>query len=97
MVSKQLFFVIKGPALFPVVGNLFSLWLSLRKLKYHHRVWQDWSRKYGNILGLRLGNINVVVISGRDMIKEVSSREVFDGRPNGFFYLLRSFNKKLGK
>ncbi|CAH2244365.1 farnesoate epoxidase-like [Pararge aegeria] len=85
-----------GPPLMPIIGNLFSLWLSLKKLKYHHSVWQEWSKKYGNILGLRLGYTNVVVVSGRDLIKEVSSKDVFDGRPNGFFYLLRSFNKKLG-
>ncbi|XP_023936785.2 farnesoate epoxidase [Bicyclus anynana] len=85
-----------GPPLMPFIGNLLSLWLSLKKLKYHHSVWQDWAKKYGNILGLRFGSTNVVVVSGKDMIREVSSREVFDGRPNGFFYLLRSFNKKLG-
>ncbi|XP_045766237.1 farnesoate epoxidase-like [Maniola jurtina] len=85
-----------GPPLIPIVGNLLSLWLSLKKFKYHHTVWQEWSKKYGSILGLRLGYTYVVVVSGRDMIKEVSSRDVFDGRPNGFFYLLRSFNKKLG-
>ncbi|XP_053606364.1 farnesoate epoxidase-like isoform X2 [Plodia interpunctella] len=70
--------------------------MGLKNHKYHHKLWQSWSKIYGNILGLRLGLINVVVVSGRDMIKEVSSREVFEGRPDGFMYTMRSFGKKLG-
>lgn len=81
----------------PIIGNLFSVWLNLRRLKYHHVVWQEWSRQYGEVLGLQLGSINLVVVSGADRIKEVLSREVFYGRPDGFFYTLRSFGKKIGK
>ncbi|XP_072947790.1 farnesoate epoxidase-like isoform X2 [Epargyreus clarus] len=40
--------------------------------------------------------MNIVVVSGRHMIKEVLSREVFDGRPDGFFYTMRNFGKKIG-
>ncbi|XP_045450914.1 farnesoate epoxidase-like [Melitaea cinxia] len=85
-----------GPPLVPLLGNLLSVWLNLKKFKYHHSIWQNWSHKYGNILGLRLGFVNVVVVSGKHFIKEVSTRDVFDGRPNGFFYLMRSFGKKIG-
>ncbi|CAD0200803.1 unnamed protein product [Chrysodeixis includens] len=38
----------------------------------------------------------MVVVSGKDMIKEVSTRAVFDGRPDGLFHLMRQFGKKLG-
>ncbi|XP_048487627.1 farnesoate epoxidase [Plutella xylostella] len=85
-----------GPMPLPIIGNLFSVWLNLRRLKYHHVVWQEWSRQYGEVLGLQLGSINLVVVSGADRIKEVLSREVFNGRPDGFFYTLRSFGKKIG-
>ncbi|CAH0729734.1 unnamed protein product, partial [Brenthis ino] len=85
-----------GPPLIPFIGNLLSVWINLRKLKNHHILWQNWSQKYGNILGLRLGFVNVVIVFGKDLIREVSTREVFDGRPNGLFYLMRSFGKKLG-
>ncbi|XP_046968676.1 farnesoate epoxidase-like [Vanessa cardui] len=85
-----------GPPLLPILGNVLSVWSNLKRFKYHHVVWQYWSNKYGPILGLRLGLVNVVIVSGKDFIKEVSTRDVFDGRPNGFFYLMRSFGKKLG-
>lgn len=81
----------------PIVGNLISVWFGLMKLKDHYRLWQSWAQIYGDIVGLQLGFINVVVVSGKDLIKEVSAREVFDGRPNGFFYMMRSFGKKIGK
>ncbi|XP_049874477.1 farnesoate epoxidase-like [Pectinophora gossypiella] len=84
------------PPTLPIIGNLLSAWFKYKELKYYHSVWQAWARQYGDILGLRLGFVDIVVVSGRDMIKEVSSREVFDGRPGGFFYMIRSFGKKLG-
>lgn len=90
-------FVILGPTILPIVGNLLSVLFELRKVKYHHSVWESWSRRYGNLLGLRLGVVNVVVVFGKDMIKEVISRDVFDGRPDGFLYTMRSFGKKLGE
>ncbi|CAK1586205.1 unnamed protein product [Parnassius mnemosyne] len=85
-----------GPPILPLLGNIISVWFNVKKLKYRHKLWQIWSRKYGNLLGLKLGSINVVIVSGKEYIKEVSSREVFEGRPDGFFYLIRSFGKKLG-
>ncbi|XP_038223594.1 farnesoate epoxidase-like [Zerene cesonia] len=85
-----------GPPIFPVVGNVLSVWFNLRRFKYHHCVWKNWSKRYGNLLGLKLGFLDVVIVFGKKYIKEVSSRDVFDGRPDGFFYTMRSFGKKLG-
>ncbi|KAJ8716133.1 hypothetical protein PYW08_013418 [Mythimna loreyi] len=85
-----------GPTPLPFLGNLLSVAFNLRSRIPHHTLWRSWARLYGNILGLRLGLINVVIVSGKDLIKEVSTREVFDGRPNGFFFMMRSFGKKFG-
>lgn len=80
----------------PILGNLLSVAFNLRSKIPHHTLWRRWANLYGNLLGLRLGLINVVIVSGKDLIKEVSTREVFDGRPDGFFFMMRSFGKKLG-
>ncbi|KAJ8713461.1 hypothetical protein PYW07_013831 [Mythimna separata] len=85
-----------GPTPLPFFGNLFSVAFKLRTGIPHHTLWRSWTQLYGNILGLRLGLINVVIVSGKDLIKEVSTREVFDGRPDGYFFMMRSFGKKLG-
>ncbi|XP_059054095.1 farnesoate epoxidase-like [Achroia grisella] len=85
-----------GPRSLPIIGNILSVWSDLKKYKYHHRVWQSWFQVYGNILGLKFGLLKIVIVSGRELIKEVSTREVFDSRPDGFLYTMRSFGKKLG-
>ncbi|KAG6459438.1 hypothetical protein O3G_MSEX011399 [Manduca sexta] len=85
-----------GPISLPLIGNLISVLLEVKKYECHHTLWQAWARKYGKIIGLKLGFVNVVVVSGRDLIKEVSFRDVFEGRPDGFFYTMRSFGEKLG-
>ncbi|KAJ2944347.1 hypothetical protein O0L34_g18349 [Tuta absoluta] len=85
-----------GPPSLPILGSLVAVWFKLKELKYYHSVWAAWAQQYGDVLGLKLGLCDVVVVSGRDMIKEVSTREVFDGRPGGFFYVMRSFGQKLG-
>lgn len=90
-------FNILGPKPLPVLGNILSVYLKLKIAKNHFKLWQIWSRQYGEILGMRLGFTNIVIVSGKDYIKEVSSREVFQGRPDGFLYTMRSFGKKLGK
>lgn len=48
-------------------------------------------------MGLRLGRNLVVTVSGVDAVKEVLTRDEFDGRPDGFFFRLRTFGKRLGK
>ncbi|XP_041987216.1 farnesoate epoxidase-like [Aricia agestis] len=85
-----------GPISLPIFGNLLSVWIALKTYKLHHVVWKKWSEKYGNIMGLKLGVLDVVVVTGKDLIIEVSNREEFDGRPDGLAFLMRSFEKKLG-
>ena len=80
----------------PVVGNYF--WFRQQKLSlgYYHLVWASLSTKYGPVVGLRLGRDCVVTVSGYDAIRDVLLRDEFDGRPDGFFFRLRTFGKRLG-
>ncbi|VEN54695.1 unnamed protein product, partial [Callosobruchus maculatus] len=85
-----------GPSFLPVVGN-YLLYRSMhQKLGYHHLVWTYLDKKYGDVVGMKLGRNYVVAASGPDAIKEVLTREDFDGRPDGFFFRLRTFGKRLG-
>lgn len=37
-----------------------------------------------------------MIISGREAIREFYNNDAMNGRPNGFFYCIRTFNKRLG-
>lgn len=85
-----------GPSWLPVIGNLNIYKKLLGSLGFHHLVWCELSKKYGNVVGLKLGRNIVVCVLGPDAIKEVMTREEFDGRPDGYLFRLRTFGKRLG-
>lgn len=53
-------------------------------------------KKYGSVVGLRIGRDRLILIDGRDAIREFYNLSEFNGRPDGFFYRIRSFDKRLG-
>ncbi|KAL2632661.1 hypothetical protein R1flu_004140 [Riccia fluitans] len=69
-----------GPPRWPVLGNL----LSLGKMAHHDMA--NLSRKYGELMYLKLGVVNSVVVSSPEMAKEFYKVQdsVFSGRPRGF-------------
>lgn len=54
-------------------------------------------KQYGPITGLKLGKVKLVVVSSKELIKEVSVRSEFEGRPDGYFWRLRSQGERFGK
>ncbi|CAH1107251.1 unnamed protein product [Psylliodes chrysocephalus] len=85
-----------GPKLLPIVGNFLHYRERLKALGYHHLVWMELYKKYGDIVGMKLGRNYVIGVFGANTIREVFTREDFDGRPDGFFFRLRTFGKRLG-
>ena len=79
-----------------ILGHVLTISKHLRKLKFHHLVWQKFSKLYGPLVGLKLVNTYLVIVSGKDMIRQLYNREELDGRPDGFFFRIRSFDKRLG-
>lgn len=63
---------------------------------FHHHIWQHLSQRYGDLVGLRLGKDRLVIVSGKDAIRKFYNMQEFDGRPDGFFFRVRSFDKRLG-
>jgi methyl farnesoate epoxidase / farnesoate epoxidase len=85
-----------GPRWLPIIGNILLVQQLLKVKRFYHLVWQTLSQQYGAVVGLRLGNDRVIIVSGREAIKEFYANELFDGRPDGFFFRVRSFDKRLG-
>lgn len=80
----------------PIVGNLCLVAQISQKFKFYHLMWAYFSKCYGTIVGFKFGSQKVIIVSGRKAIKELYSNEAFDGRPDGFFFRIRTFEKKLG-
>lgn len=78
------------------MGNLWYFKQALKTCGYIHLVWQDLHEIYGNVVGLRLGRDLVVTVFGPEAVREVLTREELNGRPDGYFFRMRTFGKRLG-
>lgn len=45
---------------------------------------------------MRIGHVRLVIISSRNAVREFYNMDAMNGRPNGFFYRIRTFNRRLG-
>lgn len=91
-----LFRLFAGPQWLPVIGAIPLIRKLHDHFKFYHLVWYYLYRKYGSVVGLRAANQRLVIVSGRRAIKEFYAMEEFNGRPDGFFYQIRTFGKRLG-
>ncbi|XP_063924929.1 probable cytochrome P450 305a1 isoform X2 [Zophobas morio] len=83
-----------GPIWFPIVGNQVQLRILSKSLGGLHLALSYLSQKYKTgVLGLKLGKEYIVSVSGYPLIKEVFTREEFEGRPENFFFKMRSFGR----
>ncbi|OXA51275.1 Methyl farnesoate epoxidase [Folsomia candida] len=79
-----------GPLRLPIVGSLPFLGTNpLNTLT-------KWKETYGNVIGLRFGDFNVVVLSGYETIKEAYDKPEFSGRPSLGPILLIAGKEKRG-
>lgn len=80
-----------GPIIGLKLGNYINIFITL----YAHISIRD--HKFVNYIFVPSGAHYIVTVAGSEAVKEVLSREEFDGRPDGFFFRLRTFGKRLGK
>ncbi|BET00587.1 cytochrome P450 [Nesidiocoris tenuis] len=86
-----------GPFRFPLVGNSSIVKEYSIKFKgLHHALIHLCDKFSTDILLLKLGGDNVVVVQSDRLVDEVCSREEFQGRPDTFFVRLRSMGTRKG-
>ena len=78
--------MIAGPIKWPLIGNLLDV--QSQDLLPHEAAGKL-ARKYGDVVGLYLGEQPIVLISGVSAIKEALNKYQLQGRPGG--------NHRLGK
>ncbi|KAJ8667473.1 hypothetical protein QAD02_009136 [Eretmocerus hayati] len=61
-----------------------------------HMAFEELARLYGPVVGLKLGKQKLVLISSHDLVKKALLNDDLNGRPNGFFFRVRSFGKEKG-
>ncbi|KAG5683596.1 hypothetical protein PVAND_012869 [Polypedilum vanderplanki] len=84
-----------GPKFLPIVGNI-NILRHIKVLKFHHLLWHHISKLYGPVVGLKFFHKYVVIVSSKEAIREVYSRDELNGRPDGFFFRVRTFERRLG-
>ncbi|XP_050424156.1 probable cytochrome P450 303a1 [Adelges cooleyi] len=85
-----------GPKWLPVLGSALTV-ASLRKQTgYLYRATICLAENYGPIVGLKVGKDRQVVCCGYNAIKEMLTKEEFDGRPQGPFYETRTWGTRRG-
>jgi len=93
----ELRYIFTGPTRIPLLGSYLEIKKLRKKLGFYHLVWDQLSKSYGQVFSVKLGLIEAVIVSGYDAVRQVLCKDDFDGRPDGFFFRFRAFNKRLGK
>ncbi|KAK2614225.1 hypothetical protein N8I77_001071 [Diaporthe amygdali] len=67
-----------GPPTIPILGNIHQMPTTHTYLKF-----AEWSKQYGDIVGLRIGPQSMVIISSPELIREmfVNRGVIYSGRP----------------
>lgn len=94
---RPLSFVI-GPKWYPFLGSGNVVRTLAKKHNSQWKAFYELSKQYStNVLGLKLGGENYVVVYGEKNLQQAFSALEFDGRPNSFFIKLRCLGEKMGK
>lgn len=89
---------ILGPPCLPIVGNLPLLKKLSKELGGQYLALEHLAKKYKTrVLGLQLGSDFVITVFSYEVVRQVLTKEEYEGRPNSFFLKLRCMGEKRGK
>lgn len=87
-----------GPFWLPVVGTLPVIKNLCKKHGSQHKALEALKQKYKtDILSLKFGKENYVIVFSQELIKEMLSHRDLQGRPDNFFLRMRTNGKRSGK
>lgn len=93
---RYFFTFISGPQwVIPFIGNTPYLRKLSKECGGQYKAFEKLSEIYdSSVIGLKLGTDNVVVALTYQNVKEILTREEFDGRPDNFFLRLRTMGTR---
>ncbi|CAL8078973.1 unnamed protein product [Orchesella dallaii] len=94
MVTRRKHGLPPGPMPFPIIGNLPQLALSGAKRPY--TAFHNLAKKHGDIMTLRMGSADVVVLSSYEVMRDVLGKEEWSGRIFEESLKARYLNQRLG-
>jgi len=81
----------------PMLGSALHVHRLRKKTGYLYQATAELAKCYGPVVGLRIGKDRQVVLCGYEAIRDMLSRDEFDGRPQGIFYETRTWGKRRGE
>lgn len=85
-----------GPTWLPIIGSALEIEKYRKKTGYLAHSTYELSKIHGPVLGLRIGQDKQVICHSAEAIKQMLTEDDISGRPNGFFYQARTWEKRRG-
>ncbi|XP_043512841.1 probable cytochrome P450 303a1 [Frieseomelitta varia] len=85
-----------GPKWWPILGCAIELARLRKETGYMFRTCSALCKKYGPVVGLKVGTDRIVVLNDHDSIRTMLTNEDCDGRPVGLLYDARTFGSRKG-
>ncbi|XP_053994345.1 probable cytochrome P450 303a1 [Hylaeus volcanicus] len=85
-----------GPKWWPILGSALEVARLRQETGYLFKTCSVLYKKYGPVVGLKIGKDRIVVLNDPESIRTMLTDEVFDGRPAGPVYEARTFGTRRG-
>lgn len=85
-----------GPKWLPLIGSAPTLYRLRKKTGLLHLASAELAKKYGPIVGLKVGKDRTVIVYGLQEMREFLQNEDLAGRPQGPYYEIRTFGDRKG-
>ncbi|XP_066586057.1 probable cytochrome P450 303a1 [Prorops nasuta] len=85
-----------GPKWWPVIGSALEVARLRRETGYLFKSCSELCKKYGPVVGLKIGADRLVILNSYESIKSMVANEDCDGRPIGPIYEARTWGKRRG-
>ncbi|XP_023247202.1 probable cytochrome P450 303a1 [Copidosoma floridanum] len=85
-----------GPEWLPILGSALEVARLRKETGFFPETCNILGKKYGPIIGLKIGADNIVIFNDYESMKAMIANELCDGRPIGPVYDSRTFGKRQG-